>query len=236
MTVEPMLTAAKRWRDRAEAIAGAFAVFFIGFAPPVLALLMGLAALTNAENAKDLPAWVCFPVALISGAFALGLARLIQRTLYMCHPELKKLDRAMLRGQKPLITPFDSDQPLEKTDLPMAIVAGMNLPRIPIALAVPLAMWWLAHGGAGIFIGLRLDQYIDSAVHDAPAAVKYVLPNVLNFGLSFAANIYLMLAVALFVRKTTVLLWLWKVRLLIDLVLTAITAVPALIEWIGKLA
>ena len=230
-----MLTEAKRWRERAEAIAGAFAVFFIGFAPPLLSLLFGLAALTNEENARDLPAWVCFSVCLVSAALAVWLARIVQRALFMCHPELKKLDKAMMVAQKPVFTPFDSDQPVEKTDLPMAIVAGMNLPRVPVLLAVPLAVWWLAHCGAGVFIGMRLDQWIESAFPHAPAAVKYVLPHVLNFGFSFATNIYLMLAVALFVRKTTALLWVWRVRLLVDVVLTAITAVPALIEWVRKM-
>lgn len=104
---------AKRWRDRAEAIAGTTAVFIIGFAPPILALLFGLAALVNQENAEWLPAWVCFPVCLATGALAVWLARIAQRSLYMCHPELRKLDRAMLGQQTVLLTPFDSDEPVE---------------------------------------------------------------------------------------------------------------------------
>jgi hypothetical protein len=230
-----MLTEAKQWRERAEAVIGTAAVFIIGFAPPVLGLLFGLAALVNKENAEWLPAWICLPVCLASGALAVWLARLIQRCLYMCHPELRKLDRAMTRGQKALATPFDSDKPLEHLHLPMAIVAGLNLPRVPVVLAVPLALWWLAHAGTGVFVGLRLDDYIEMAFRTAPAWVKYVLPQVLNFGFSFATNIYLMLAVALFVRKTAVLLWLWNLRLFIDLILTAVTAVPALLGWLGKL-
>jgi hypothetical protein len=230
-----MLQSAKEWRDRAEAILGTAAVFIIGFAPPVLALLFGLAALMNRENARWLPAWVCFPFCLVSGALAVWVVRVVQRALYMCHPELQKLDRAMTRGQKPLLTPFDSDEPAETMKLPMAIVAGINLPRIPLLLAIPLALWWLGHAGAGVFVGLKLDDYMDSAFRRSPDWVKYVLPHVLNFGFSFAANIYLMLAVALFVRKTAVLQWVWKMRLLIDLILTAITAVPALFEWLRKL-
>jgi hypothetical protein len=230
-----MLKEAKDWRDRAEAIAGVFAVFFIGFAPPVLALLFGLAALMNRENAEWLPAWVCFPFCLASGALAIWLVRLVQRALYMCHPELRKYDEVMAPQQKPLLTPFDSREPLEKMKLPMAIVAGVSLPRVPFLLAIPLAVWWLGHAGTGVLIGFRLDDYMEKAFRGAPAWVKYVLPHVLNFGFSFAANIYLMLAVALFVRNTTVLRWIWRMRLLIDSILTAITAVPALLEWLGKL-
>lgn len=116
----------------------------------------------------------------------------------------------------------------------MAIVAGLNLPRIPLPLAVPLALWWLGHAGAGVLIGLKLDDYIESAFRAAPGWVKWVLPHVLNFGFSFAANIYLMLAVALFVRNVRVLQAVWRIRLLIDTLLTAITAVPALIDWTQK--
>jgi hypothetical protein len=230
-----MLKGAKEWRARAEAIIGTLAVFVIGFAPPVLALLFGLAALSNAENAKELPAWVCFPACLVTGALAVWLARLIQRALYMCHPELKKLDQALAAKQQALLTPFDADAPSEKVNLPMAIVAGMNLPRVPFLLALPLALWWLAHCGVGVFIGLRLDDYIDLAFRGVPPAVKYVLPQVLNFAFSFATNIYLLLAVALFVRRPTALMWVWNLRLLVDLVLTAASAVPTLLAWLGKL-
>jgi hypothetical protein len=229
-----MLKEAKEWREAAEAVVGAAAVFVIGFAPPVLALLLGLAALVNRENAEELPAWVCFPVMLASGALAVWLARLIHRALYTRHPELRKLDRVANPGQKPSLRPFDSDEPLEKIDMPMAVVAGVTLPRIAWPLAVPLALWWLAHAGVGVFIGLRADDYIESAFGQAPPWVKYVLPSVMNFAFSFATNIYLMLAVGLFVRKTTALMAIWRVRLFIDLVLTAITAVPALLGWLGR--
>lgn len=227
-----MLKEAKRWRERAEAILGTAAVFMIGFAPTILGVLFGLAALVNRENAEWLPAWVCFPVAVVSGALAVWVARLIQRALYMCHPELRKLDQVLTRGQKSLMTPFETDQPVETVHLPMAVVAGTSLPRVPVLAAIPLALWWLAHASTGVIVGLRLDRYMDQAFRGAPAGVKYVLPQVLNFAFSFAANIYLMLAVALFVRNTTWLLRLWKVRLFIDLVLTAITAIPALLQWL----
>src|SRR3954466_1512116 len=94
---------AKRWRDRGEALAGTTAVFIIGFAPPVLALLFGLAALVNEENAEWLPAWVCFPACLATGVLAVWLARVTARALYMCHPELRKLDQAMAGRQTAIL-------------------------------------------------------------------------------------------------------------------------------------
>src|SRR5437763_11553897 len=100
------------WKDRAEAVAGAFAVFFVGFAPAVLALLLGLAALTNEENARSLPAWVCFPVMVGTGALAVWLAGSTQRALYRCHPELQKFDEASLRGRKVVLTLGTADGPV----------------------------------------------------------------------------------------------------------------------------
>jgi hypothetical protein len=222
------------WKDKAEALAGMFAVFFIGFAPAILGVLFGLASLVNAENARDLPAWVCFSVALVTGTLAVWLARMAQRALYMCYPEMRKLDQSIQAGQKSVLDLAPDEGPTEKVKQPMAIVVGLNLPRIPVILAVPLALYWLAHAGSGVFIGLKLDVWVDSAFRGAPDAVKFLLPQVLNFAFSFASNIYLMLAAALFVRRLTVLEKLWSLRLLIDLILTAITAVPATLEWLKK--
>jgi len=155
-----MREGAKRWRDRAEAIAGTTAVFIIGFAPPVLALLFGLAALTNRENAEWLPAWVCFPVCLAAGTLAVWLARVVSRALYACHPELRKLDQTVAGQQTAILTPFDSDEPIERSTLPMAIVAGLSLPRVPLPLAVPLALLV-----AGPRRGGRADRVVPGRLH-----------------------------------------------------------------------
>src|SRR5262245_57137448 len=82
------------WFDMTEAIAGLFAVFFVGFAPAVLGLLFGLAALGNAENARELPAWVCFSVVLVTGPLAFWLARVAGHAAGRRFPEWERQDPA----------------------------------------------------------------------------------------------------------------------------------------------
>jgi len=225
-----MLETTKYLRARAEAILGTVAVFMIGFTPPLFALLFGIAALVNEENASELPAWLCFSVCLATAALAVWLVRIVRSALFACHPELRKLDQTMSEAQTPLVSPFDSAAPIERLELPMAVVAGTRLPRLPILLRIPLALWWTAHFAAGAAIGLFGDYYARQAFAEAPGWVASAVPHVLSFGFSFAANIFLMLAIALFVHNTAMLLRIWKLRLLIDLLITVFTILANMLQ------
>jgi len=216
----------EQW-DRFESIVGLFGTFFVGFAPPVLLLLFGLASLTNEENAREAPAWVLLPAALVTAIPAVWIARLSSRTLYSIYPELRKFDQTQQKGW----TPFDSPETGERVKLPMPVVMPTHLANLPLVLGIPLSMWWLLHFGSGVLIGFGADRWMDSAFPNADVVTRFLAPQALNFAFSFASNIYLMLAIGVHAPRLTTLQAIWRWRIVLDIILTLVTFIPAAIEW-----
>jgi hypothetical protein len=205
---------------RIESVIGLWATFVLGFAPPVLLLLFGLAALVNEENARDAPAWLCFSGLAATAASGVWTARMASRALALCHPELGPPGSAPVKALLP-------EGAEERVTLPLAVVMGARLPRVPWLLAAPLGVWWLAHFGSGAFLGRRTTFWLESAVQRPSPLLLAVAPQALTFALTFAANLYLLLALALFVRSVPVLLRLWKFRLALNVAITLAVWVSA---------
>jgi len=105
--------------------------------------------------------------------------------------------------------------------LPFALVVAAQLPPISPRFRPLLGLWCLAHFAAGGFSAL-----VCAMAHRALAVVpveRVLVPSVSHFGVLFAVNLYLMLAVAVFIRQPAVLNRLWRWRLAVDLALILVT-------------
>lgn len=111
----------REW-TKLESLIGLLATFIIGFAPPVLLFLFGLASLVNEENAKDVPAWICFGGVLVTGPMAVWTARMANSALHHCLPGLRKTEEIWMRKDAKLWLPFQAEEPDTPAPIPLALV------------------------------------------------------------------------------------------------------------------
>jgi hypothetical protein len=217
-----------RWREyleRIEAVLGLLATFIIGFALPVVALVTLVAGLVNWG-------WPWVPpsvlVLLLATLPAVGLARLANAALHDRFPELVRHELKPA-GAEPMWFPFGDNPEIVPAQLPLALVMAARLPPFPFLPRPFLGFWWLAHFAAGIVLGVGLHAAAHQALAGAPIA-RILVPQVLHFGVLFAVNLYLLLAVAVVLRRPALWIRVWRCRVLIDL------AVMGASLWIGGAA
>lgn len=134
------------------------------------------------------------------------------RALHMCQPELRKE-----QDEFPWVLFWrSSTKPLEHMHHPMPIVLGINLPRIPRLLVPLLSLWWLAHVGIGLLFSVLVDAGMDQTRNHVHVVFRYLMCQAFGFPFTFACNVYLILAIAAWGPRTSVLETVWRYRLLID--------------------
>jgi hypothetical protein len=199
---------------------GLLATFLIGFCPAILLSIGALATIANRDWLWFGPAVVG---ALLAWVLAAGVAALANAALYDCFPALRRLEQDNAAGPNDLAWyPLDPGGEPISTELPFALVMAVHLPRIPVPARLFLALWWLAHFAAAGLLGFAVFGCWRNAAAPLPV-VGVVVPVVLDVGVLFAANLYLILAVAACVRRP--MLWhaLWRWRFAVDLVLAFAT-------------
>jgi hypothetical protein len=96
---------------------------------------------------------------------------------------------------------------------------ALRWPRIPVVLQPFLSVWWLAHFGTAVALGLGVSLATKQLLAAHPFA-GVALPLLLDFGVLFAANLYLLMAIAMFGQRLALWLRLWRWRIVVDLALT----------------
>lgn len=98
--------------------------------------------------------------------------------------------------------------------LPLAV--AVRQPLLPIALRPLPAAYWCAHFVAGAVLVMTLHR--DAGKPDARLAwADIAFLTIFSYVLTYAANIYLLAAIASLTRRPAVLALAWRLRLLIDL-------------------
>lgn len=101
----------------------------------------------------------------------------------------------------------------------LAIAAAQRVRIWPVFARPVVALWWLAHflvgvAGAVMFEFTLHDVETHRRTGTAPPSPAFVY--VFGFGLTFAGNVFLALAVANVTRRESILKRVWSLRLLID--------------------
>jgi hypothetical protein len=206
----------KAW-EQAEAILGLLATFFIGFGIP-LVVSVSVVALSGLDSGL-LVGGIFIALMIVLGGLAIWVARLASRAWYACYPEWRQWETGQMAGAGPaLLSPFlppeEKDGPHEH--LPLAVMMAVLLPRFPWLLRPLLGLWWLAHFSSGVFLALGTGPAFESAFPNWSPEARFLLAQAFGFTFIFAANLYLMLALGLFVRRSGTLCQLWRWRLVVD--------------------
>jgi hypothetical protein len=177
-----------------EALAARMATLLIGYSPPLLFLILGCWGAVDRDAARF---GYCFLGLVLSLPVAVWLTLLLSRA------EEARLFQVKLG---------------DRQALPLAVATAGHIPDLPWVLRPFLAAWWLGHFGIGLLVVLIVPLRPDRAGKDwQETVVLYALPLVIGFSFTLAANIYFLLALALFERRITVLQKVWRWRLVIDI-------------------
>jgi hypothetical protein len=207
-----MLLWTKALLDRIEVVLGLLAVFGIGFLVPTALLFGGglqicvhvyersqnRRGLTGSELAIGLAMTLLGGVA---GALAIWVASLANFALRRRHPELET-QKFKPSGRKAVRLPF-------------AIVTTMALPQLPVLCALFLCFWWAAHFLTAFAASVGAELAGKGSLN------AYLICKGASFALTFAMNVYFLLALGVFSRKRRFLLGVWRYRFLVALAAAA---------------
>jgi hypothetical protein len=122
-------------------------------------------------------------------------------------------------------------------EFPLGLALGQLHPRLPLPLRPIAALGWLAHAGFMMVSAVAMHAAVDtmnSYRADVGATAGLLL---LVFGLTFAANLYVVLAVSAVKKGSRLVALFWRWRILVDLALTlAPWAVQSMLGGASKLA
>jgi hypothetical protein len=196
-----------------ETILGLLFVFIVGFALPAILLLYAFIGLSHEGSSLARAFHIRTDVLkdLSYGGLVVGLVACLI-AYWIVRMAIRATD-----GQY-------GDVP---QNVPLAVAMGLQLPRFPLPLRFLLGAWWLVHFAVGCAYGIALG-FLPITQPDSHWALKYLLPMLVTFPLVFAANVYFMLAVAVFYNKRELLRRTWQCRLLIDALVTLIPLVVAM--------
>ncbi len=189
--------------DKVEAVSGLLATIFIGFMTPVIVFLM-LADNRLPQGA----AWNAIVFGVVPILLMLPLIVLAIVGLCDCFPEW--INWGWARTSLEL--------PAPPVPLPLAVVMTIRLPQIPWLLRPVLSVWWFAHFAAGAGFGFALYLATAKKLNGDPVT-RIIVPLLLDFGILFATNLYLLLAVAVLFGTPHLWLKLWRARFVFDLIL-----------------
>jgi hypothetical protein len=204
------------WRQRLvefESIVTLLATYAGGFLPP---LLLGVVALAEGFGHGKLPFFVILvSLAAVTAVSAVWVSRMAHAALAVSCPGLAKLLGVAWRAVR-----HPEDQ--LPAAAPLAVVMAVRLPCIPWLLRPLVGLWWGAHFAGAAALAILVNQAMDEILKHAPMHQQVLLPLTMDLALLFAANLYLLLAVAVFFRNPAVHARLWSWRFVIDLVLVLV--------------
>jgi len=195
-----------RWLTKCEVLFGLTATFFLGFAPAVVLVFTTVFALFLGE--WRLLAQVVVPAVIATGT-AVWVARSAGRAGAVCYPEMGFGPVVLLpRGSVDVRPPA------------FAVELGLQVKGLPGMLRPLLSLWWCAHFAAGFGVVTAAHHWIADAF-DQPGTVALVLfPLLAHLAFNVAANLYLILSVAALYPDESLLHHIWRLRFVIDVVVT----------------
>lgn len=209
-----------RARHTIEGTLGLLAAFFIGLPAPLFAAAGAGVVWVTVFRAEPLL------VILLTGAIGFYLASVVVR---LAARAVEGDGIAFASFRLPADTtkgpPLDSDDGNTSREIiyvPLALAMAVRLPNWPNAIRPIVAVWWLCHFLAAAMIGHAVAAHWLNGVNNRALIVAIPVTLLVTFAFLFAANLYLMLAVAVSVRHPGIWLIAWRHRFIVDLILAAI--------------
>jgi hypothetical protein len=206
-----MLTGWRQILVEIESVVSLVSAYAGGFLPP---LLLAVGALVAGTGRAQLPFCIILAsCAAVTAVSAVWVARMAQAALAESCPRLARL----LGGAH--LAVWRPDSPLAP-GTPLAVVMAYRLPRIHWLLRPVVGLWWGAHFAGVAALGIMVKDVLNEVLRHAPLFERVALPLSMHLILLFAANLYLLLAVAVFFRNPTVHGRVWSWRFMIDLAMS----------------
>jgi hypothetical protein len=182
-------------------------IFAGGFLPPLLLSVFIIEGAVREDAAEIV---VFSSLAMAASAGAIWVAKTARAAIIDSCPRLA----AMLGASRPIVRSFDAH--IVPT-APLAVLIAGKLPPIPWLLRPVLGLWWTAHFAGAAALGTLAYDCLLEILKGAPFQQRVFLPLGIYVPLLYAANLYLLLAAAVFFRNPTVHTRLWRWRLVVDL-------------------
>jgi hypothetical protein len=113
---------------------------------------------------------------------------------------------------------------LDRRELPLGPALAIRQRRLPSMLRVLQALWWLVRVGILVVLAFRLEQVMAANTHywgeGADVNLATVVMTFFIFGVTFSANLYMMLTISVFIRDIAKLERIWRWRLAVDVAIT----------------
>lgn len=206
-----MFKSLSRWRrswNSFEAMLGLIVMFMLSFGPPTVA---GLAFLVTLLMGEWSSAAICALITVATGPMAVWLAKMSGAAVekFLAKPP-KEMER--------LVIPANLKGTASGRQVPFALLMVGELPRLPLVARLPLAVWWSAHFAAAsafvVLSNLPVRQRMQGQ-----GLVESLLTLLICLLFTFAANVFLMLAVSVGFWSPAVTARVWHYRFVIDLLL-----------------
>lgn len=198
-----------RARTNVEAVMGLLAAFIIGLPAPLFAtvgvmhlplpnreLLMVLAGATFFATA-----YLCLTVVRVGG-------RAVEGDRFGNSFYLKRESQVAVALQRQEDEFF----------IPLSLAMAIRLPQWWVPIRPFIAVWWLCHFVVAAVFGHMLARGLNGINNAALITIPISLA--LTMAFLFAANLYLMLAIAVSIRMPRIWLIAWRYRFVVDLVVT----------------
>ena len=199
-----------------ESLIGLLATFIIGFFP--VGILIPLFCFCIAEKHWSWALLILgvFPLAVfVAGNLIAMSARVVNRQGSIWPPSVRVSTEWAWHRQA-----HETDDGRERPEpVPLAVAMARELRPLPFTVGLPLSVWWLAHFVAALLLGHLAVRLIAAALLRPGVGPFFIVGVALHFALLFAANLYLLLAVAVLIRREGVQHGLWKHRVFIDALL-----------------
>jgi hypothetical protein len=197
-----------------EGVMGLLAAFFIGLPSPFVAAT--LVAVLSPQ------VWLALPVFLVTGYLSALVVRLAARAIEG-DDHRASFGMAPRPGSAAAIPSYSSDP----VHLPLAVAMAIRLPKWPTIVRPLVAVWWLSHFLAAAMIGHSVAAHCLKGVNNQGLIVGIPMTLLVTFAFLFAANLYLMLSVAVCIRRPGIWLIAWRHRFVLDLITASILLVTA---------
>lgn len=202
-------TTLPRARTNIEAVMGLFAAFFIGLPAPIVvtAAVMHL-PVPNLELLRVLSVITFFA----SGYLCVTVIRLGGRAVEGDRP-----GNSFYLARESNVSQLDRQRNSEFY-IPLALAMAIRLPNWWNGIRPLIAIWWLCHFVVAAIFGHLATRQLNGINNAGLVAIPITLAVTMAF--LFAANLYLMLAIAVGIPRPRVWLIAWRYRFVVDLIVT----------------
>lgn len=199
-------TSLPRARTNVEAVMGLFAAFFIGLPAPLVVTAGAMhLPLPNLELVLAISTVIFFS----TGYLCVTVVRLAGRAI--------EGDFAAPRSVLLAVTKQRSSKN-DEFYIPLSLAMAIRLPNWWNSVRPFIAIWWLGHFVIAALFGHLAARQLNGINNAGLVTIPITLAVTMAF--LFAANLYLMLAIAVSVRLPRIWLVAWRYRFVVDLVVT----------------